>query len=68
MQGGGEGERTSIRNALIAKARALGIDVSDAEWSRSSFSREIESDPAPFDGKDAPHLQKLVHAIVSLNL
>lgn len=65
---GGEGKRTSIRNALIAKARALGIDVSDAEWSSSSFSREIESDSAPFDGKDAPHLQKLVHAIVSLNL
>lgn len=66
--GNGEGEKSSIRDALIAKAQELGIDVGDAEWDSSGLSGEIESEPDTFNKKDVPHLQKLVHAIVSLNL
>lgn len=66
--GKGGCEKTLIRKTLIAKAQGLGIDATDAKWDRSNFSKEIESDFAPFSKADVPHLQKLVHAIVSLNL
>ena len=62
------GKREEFRAALISQARELGINVDDAAKRFAKLDGRIEDIPVPFDEGDAPHLQKLVHAVASLSL
>ena len=68
LKGGEVVEDIVLRSSLIEKAHSLGIDVDDAEQRASNFDGEIEFYDEPFCKEDVPHLQKMVHAIASLNL
>lgn len=68
LKGGEVDEDDALRSSLIEKAHSLGIDVNDAEQRASNLDGEIELYDEPFCKEDVPHLQKMVHAIASLNL
>lgn len=61
-------DEASFRALLEQASRETGILTDELPANYFGLAGDLKIDPEPSDKKDAPHLQKLVHAIVSLHL
>lgn len=61
-------EQGAFQNLFQQASREIGFSVDNLPTNYFGLSESLQTDPAPSSKKDAAHLQKLVHAIVSLHL